>query len=88
LISSIDDFTEFSNKKVAVIGGGAVGLDVVEYFSERGSDVTIVEMMPLLGKDLDMITRLSMMDIIEKNHVDVQTETALTEVAADHFKVK
>ena len=88
LISNIDDFTEFSNKKVAVIGGGAVGLDVVEYFSERGSDVTIVEMMPLLGKDLDMITRLSMMDIIEKNNVDVQTETALTEVAADHFKVK
>ncbi|EAO7445059.1 FAD-dependent oxidoreductase [Listeria monocytogenes] len=88
LISNIDDFTEFSNKKVAVIGGGAVGLDVVEYFSERGSDVTIVEMMPILGKDLDMITRLSMMDIIDKNHVDVQTETALTEVAADHFKVK
>ncbi|MCB2579028.1 NAD(P)/FAD-dependent oxidoreductase, partial [Listeria monocytogenes] len=37
LISNIDDFTEFSIKKVAVIGGGAVGLDVVEYFSERGS---------------------------------------------------
>ncbi|MBA5760141.1 FAD-dependent oxidoreductase, partial [Escherichia coli] len=32
LISNIDDFTEFSNKEVAVIGGGAVGLDVVEYF--------------------------------------------------------
>lgn len=70
-ILNIDDFIEFSNKKVVVIGGGVVGFDVVEYFLECGLDVIIVEMMLFFGKDLDMIICFLMMDIIEKNNVDV-----------------
>ncbi|AGK52791.1 NAD(P)/FAD-dependent oxidoreductase [Bacillus sp. 1NLA3E] len=88
LLNKIDQFPNVEGKKVAVIGGGAVGLDVVEFFAERGAIVSIVEMMPLLGKDLDVITRLSMMTMLEEKNVSVHTKTALTEVAEDHFKVK
>ncbi len=49
-------FTEYpedlTGKKVVVVGGGAVGLDVVEYFAPKDADVSIVEMMPVIGKDL------------------------------------
>lgn len=88
LLNNVDQYTDFNDKKVAVIGGGAVGLDVVEFFAERGATATIVEMMPELGKDLDVITKLSMMSMIKEKAVDVRTNTALVEVAADHFKVK
>jgi 2,4-dienoyl-CoA reductase-like NADH-dependent reductase (Old Yellow Enzyme family)/thioredoxin reductase len=90
LLSKIDEFKnlELEGKKVAVIGGGAVGLDVVEFFAERKAKVSIVEMMPMLGRDLDVITKLSMMDIIKRYNVDVNTSTALVEVTSDHFKVK
>lgn len=90
LLNSIDQFENLNveGKKVAVIGGGAVGLDVVEYFAQKGATVSIVEMMPMLGRDLDVITKISMMDIIKKHNVDVNTSTALVEVASDHFKVK
>ncbi len=88
LLSNVDQFENTVDKKIAVIGGGAVGLDVVEFFAERGNDVTIVEMNPVLGKDLDHITRLSMMSLIKDHGVNVRTQTALTEVAGDHFKVK
>ncbi|MDF2883512.1 MAG: FAD-dependent oxidoreductase [Clostridiaceae bacterium] len=88
LIKNIDKFENVKDKKVVVIGGGAVGLDVVEFFAERKAKVSIVEMLPMLGRDLDVITKLSMMDIIKKNNVDVHTGTALVEVASDHFKVK
>ncbi|WP_099224556.1 NAD(P)/FAD-dependent oxidoreductase [Listeria costaricensis] len=88
LISKIDQFTDFADKRIVVIGGGAVGLDVVEFFAERGAKVTIVEMLPVLGKDLDHITKLSMNDTLKKYQVEQRTSTALTEVCADHFKVK
>ncbi|MBJ8193595.1 2,4-dienoyl-CoA reductase, partial [Bacillus cereus] len=36
----------------------------------------------------DMITRISMMKMVEEREVNVHTETALTEVCSDRFKVK
>ena len=36
-------------QKIAIIGGGAVGLDVMEFFTERGAEVTMVEMLPMLS---------------------------------------
>ena len=90
LLNKIEEFKEidFEGKKIAVIGGGAVGLDVVEFFAERKAKVSIVEMMPMLGRDLDVITKVAMMSIIKEYDVDVNTSTALVEVTSDHFKVK
>lgn len=45
MIAHLGEYPEdMTGKKVVVIGGGAVGLDVVEYFAPRGADVSIVEM--------------------------------------------
>ena len=45
-------------------------------------------MLPTIGKDLDVITKISVKEIVKKYDVNVNTNTALTEVASDHFKVK
>ena len=36
-----DDTT---NKEIVIVGGGAVELDVAEYFANRGASPTIIEM--------------------------------------------
>ena len=48
-----DDTT---NKEIVIVGGGAVGLDVAEYFANRGASPTIIEMMNQIGRDLDPVT--------------------------------
>ena len=54
MIDQIDSYPEdMTGKKVVVIGGGAVGLDVVEFFAPRGADTAIVEMLPMIGNGLD-----------------------------------
>ena len=44
-------------QKIAIIDGGAVGLDVMELFTARGAEVTMVEMLPMIGNGLDPVTK-------------------------------
>ena len=89
MIQHIDQYPQdLSGKKVCVLGGGAVGLDVVEFFAKRGAAVSIVEMLPVVGKDLDTVTKVGTYDMLEKHNVQVLTSTALQEVHPDHFVVK
>ncbi len=89
MIESIPNYPEdLKGKKVVVVGGGAVGLDVVEFFAGRGADISIVEMMPVIGKDLDPVTKNDTKCMMAKHDVKQLTSTALQEVKADSFVVK
>ena len=89
MIHHLSDYPEdCSDKKVVVIGGGAVGLDVVEYFAPKGADVSIVEMMPAIGKDLDPVSKSGVNALMKKYNVHQMPNTALCEVKADAFAVK
>ena len=78
----------FEGKKVIVIGGGAVGLDVVEFFAPKGAEVSIIEMMPIIGNGLDASTKASTTACMDKYHVQQLVNTALMEVRPHSFVVK
>ena len=88
----MDDIPAFdkdmTGKKVIVIGGGAVGLDVVEFFAPRGAETTIIEMMPVIGKGLDASTTSSMKECMKKHSVTQLVNTALLKVNPHSFTVK
>ena len=89
MIENIPSYPEdMTGKKVIVIGGGAVGLDVVEFFAPRNAKVSIVEMQPVIGKDLDSVTKVQTSTLIEKHNVLELTNTALLEVKDNSFIVK
>lgn len=81
-----DDFCK--DKNVVVMGGGAVGLDVIEYFAPRGAKCTIVDMLPQIGMMADPITKCSMRETFDTYGVKEYVNTALQEVKADAFNVK
>lgn len=76
------------DKKVVVIGGGSVGLDVIEYFAPRGARCTIVDMLPQIGMLADPVTKCSMRETFDKYGVTELTHTALQEVKENAFTVK
>lgn len=89
LIRNIDRYPEdMSGKSVIVIGGGAVGLDVVEFFAPRGADTTIIEMMPSIGNGLDASSTASMKECMEKHKVKQLVNTALKKVNPHSFLVE
>lgn len=75
-------------KKVVVMGGGSVGLDVVEYFAPRGAECSIVDMLPQIGMMADPITKCSMRETHDTYGVKEYVNTALQEVKENAFVVK
>ena len=89
MINLINDFPkDLEGKKVVVVGGGAVGLDVVEFFADRNADISIVEMMDQIGRDLDPVSKNDTKAMMKKHNVHQLTKTALLEVKDSSFLVK
>ena len=74
----LDDTT---NKEIVIVGGGAVGLDIAEYFANRGASPTIIEMMNQIGRDLDPVTKLKE---VHENYFIVEKENQEIKVPFDY----
>ncbi|SKB95698.1 2,4-dienoyl-CoA reductase [Lachnospiraceae bacterium] len=89
MIERMSEYPEkMEGKKVSIIGGGAVGLDVMEYFTEKGAEVSMIEMLPIIGNGLDPVTKCDTATKMKKYNVKQMTNTALQEVKEDRFIVK
>lgn len=89
MIERIPEYSEhMEGRKVVIIGGGAVGLDVMEFFTERGARVSMVEMLPMIGNGLDPVSRCDIHAKLKKYQVEQMVNTMLQEVRNDRFIVK
>jgi len=69
-------------KRLLVIGGGIIGLEMATVYHALGSEVTIVELMDQIipGTDKDIVTPL--MKRIEKRYAAIYLKTKVTKVEA------
>ena len=69
-------------KKLLVVGGGIIGLEMATVYRALGSEVTVVEFMPQLmpGADLDLVKPLA--DRLKKQGVAVHLKTKVTDAKA------
>ncbi|MEG0382750.1 MAG: dihydrolipoyl dehydrogenase, partial [Christensenella sp.] len=51
-------------KKLVVIGGGVIGLEMASYFNSAGSDVTVIEMLEQIGGPID----IDIAKLLKKNY--------------------
>ncbi len=83
LMDNLEKFKGISASNIAVVGGGAVGLDVAEFFADQRESrqinhkISIVEMLPTIGRDLDTITKGDMLKMLKAHAVDEHVETKL-----------
>jgi len=63
-----------------VIGGGLVGLEVADLLASQGKRVTVVEMLPEVGADMDTLARSMLLGRLKKQGVMIQTSTKVTEL--------
>lgn len=67
--------------KIVICGGGASGLDgAIEIAKEMHKDVTVVEMLPEMGKDVFFINKISLFNKLAENNVNLMTNTKVTAI--------
>ncbi len=70
----------FRNLKVVIIGGGATGSEVALHLTDQDCNVTIVEMLPKIGAQLESMTRKVLLKRLKSRGVRILTETSLKRV--------
>jgi 2,4-dienoyl-CoA reductase-like NADH-dependent reductase (Old Yellow Enzyme family)/thioredoxin reductase len=71
-----------------VIGGGLVGLEVADLLAAQGKQVTLVEMLPEIGADMDILARSMLLGRLQRRNVAIHSSTKVTRLARDNVLVQ
>ncbi|MFR9254567.1 MAG: FAD-dependent oxidoreductase [Merdibacter sp.] len=76
IVEAHQDASLIKGERIVICGGGASGCDgAIEMAAEMGKKVTIVEMLPEVGKDVFFINKISMMNKLQEHKVTILTDT-------------
>lgn len=71
---------ELKGKKVAILGGGMVGCETAEFLSQKGNNVTVVEMLGDVALDMDPLNRRGLLDELKKSGTKLLTNLEVKEI--------
>jgi 2,4-dienoyl-CoA reductase-like NADH-dependent reductase (Old Yellow Enzyme family)/thioredoxin reductase len=66
-----------------VIGGGLIGLETADFLAAQGKRVTLVEMLPEVGADMDKLARTMLLKRLGGYPVEMHTDTRVTGLTAE-----
>lgn len=69
--------------KVAVCGGGLVGVETAEYLANKGLDITIIEMQDKIAQQESNTILPTMMKDLENHHVIIKTRAKIKKFELD-----
>jgi len=72
--------TKIKNQRVIIAGGGMVGAETAEFLAEQGNIVTIVEMLPRIAEDMELLNRKGLMKALQEKKVAMLTEHKVNKV--------
>lgn len=68
------------NGNVVIIGGGLVGLEVAEYLHEKADEITVVEMLDEVAKDLGPLRKICVMENLYTSGIKTVTNAKCIEI--------
>jgi len=68
-------------KKIVIIGGGLVGLELAEFLIERDRNVVVLEEGPSLGSELSIVRRWRVLDNLKEQGVDLLTNIKVSAIS-------
>lgn len=83
------DASLLKGENIVICGGGASGLDsAVEMAEELGKKVTVVEMLPEMGKDVFFINKISLFNKLKENNVVLRTSAKVVSIDSTGLNVE
>ena len=81
LLRTLSKFWMPLGKRIVLIGGGLVGLELAEYLVERGRIVTVLEPSPSLGAELAIVRRARVLHMLREDGVSMITGADIEEIS-------
>ena len=77
-------------KRVVIIGGGLVGLELAEFLIERGRQVSVLEPDSHLGRELSIVRRWRVLDNLRQHQVPMLTGVQIDRIdeRAVHYRTQ
>ncbi len=69
--------------KLLIIGGGIVGCETADYLSQQGKDVTIVEMLKYIARDISPASRYFLLKRLNEKNVKIKNLVTVNEIIDD-----
>ena len=69
------------SKKIIIIGGDLVGLELAEFLIERGRKVTVFEPSPSLGQNLSIVRRSRVVHLLKEHGAELLTNVNIKEIS-------
>jgi len=69
--------------RVVVIGGSATGCETAELLAAEGCAVTIIEMLPFVGRGIELVTRRQLIRHLRESGVTILTGCRVSAIEAD-----
>jgi 2,4-dienoyl-CoA reductase-like NADH-dependent reductase (Old Yellow Enzyme family)/thioredoxin reductase len=76
------------NRKVAVVGGGLIGLEVASKLVDAGNEVIIIEMLDEIARGMEMIEKAMTMKKLKDKNTKILTNHRLVEVKGSKLIVE
>ena len=70
-------------QRIVIIGGGVVGVEFAQIFSDLGREVTVLEALPRILANLDREFSQSLSMVMRKRGINVQTGAMVSAIAAE-----
>jgi dihydrolipoamide dehydrogenase len=67
-------------RRLVIVGGGVIGLEMADYFSTAGSEVTVVEMLSHIGGDMDFDMHKGLQAVLQKRGVTFHLGCKVSEI--------
>lgn len=67
-------------KRIVIIGGGLVGLELAEFLIERGRQVAVLEPGSRLGRELAIVRRWRVLDNLRSHQVPLMADVSVTRI--------
>lgn len=74
--------------RVVVIGGGSTGCEIAEYLFEKGKQVTVLETLPELARDMGFRDRVRLLARISHLPIRFLTETTCVTITGGEVRVR
>jgi pyruvate/2-oxoglutarate dehydrogenase complex dihydrolipoamide dehydrogenase (E3) component len=76
-----------TGRKIVIIGGGQLGLEIAEFLGERGKEVTIVEMTGDIGTGMPSQIKMPLLFSLEKYGVEILTQAKAERITRDAVEI-